>query len=268
MNRLLALVLAATSPLVTLVAACAAEPIATPALAPPPLDPDHSLLGGVLARIVKPDGVDYVALLADHADLDAYRAQLARAPIPSAGPERMAHLINAYNAWTLALVIERLPTDKSLWPTWSIKEGGGALASVWKRYTFELGGQRLTLDQVEHAELRKLGDPRIHFAINCASRSCPALAAHPYRARTLDADLEAATSAFLRDPSQLRVAAGKLSLNPILDWFAADFDAQGGVRAFLLARLPEGPAKSLLSASRGLAFFDYDWRLNLAGAGR
>lgn len=268
MNRLIAFIVAAASSLTAVTAACAATHIPTPSLTPAPLDADHALLARVLARVVEPDGVDYAALRADHADLDAYRAQLAEAPIPASGPARMALFINAYNAWTLALVLELLPPDEARWPTWSIKDGGGALASVWKRYTFVLGGQRYTLDQAEHEVLRKMGDPRIHFAINCASKSCPRLAGAPYRAATLEADLEAATRAFVCDPTQLRAAEGRLAVNPILDWFAADFERHGGVRAFLLAHVPDGPVNALLTSGSRLAFFDYDWRLNLARAGR
>lgn len=267
MNKLLALLLSAASPFFSLAAACAAEPRDTPPGEVPPLDPEHTLLARVLERVATPSGVDYAALRADHADLDAYRTQLARAPVPASGAARMAHFINAYNAWTLALVVDHLPADRAAWSGWSIRSLGAGVLSVWRRFTFELGGKRLSLDQVEHEILRKLGDPRIHFALNCASRSCPALAATPYLARTLERDLERATERFLRDPTQLRVVGDAVQVNPILDWFAADFESAGGVRAFLEARLPEGPTRDRLREGR-LAFFDYDWRLNLRQGAR
>lgn len=266
MRRLTALLLAVTAPLTSTAAALASDAVPTPAVAAPPLDAAHALLARVLARVVEADGVDYGALVADHADLDAYRAQLALDPVPTAGPARMAHLINAYNAFTLALVVQLLPADRARWRRWSIKDGGGLLASVWKRYTFALGGQRYSLDQIEHELLRPMGDPRVHFAINCASRSCPRLAATPYLAATLEADLQRATAAFVGDPSQLRVTDGAVVLNPILDWFAADFEARGGVAAFLAGQTRDAAVKAALAAGAKLRFFDYDWHLNLAGA--
>jgi len=264
MRKLVVILLAATSLLTTLAAACAADHVPTPELTVGPLDADHTLLGRVLARIVKPDGVDYAALRSDAAGLDDYRAQLAKTLLPSDAAANKALFINAYNAWTLALVARLLPADPARWTAWSIKDGGSTLASVWKRHSFELGGRRYTLDQVEHEVLRPMADPRIHFAINCASKSCPRLADAPYLAATLDAQLDAATATFLADPTQLRLSGAKLMVNPILDWFSADFERVGGVRRFLLDRLPTGPARTLLASDGTLAFFDYDWRLNLA----
>ena len=143
----------------------------------------------------------------------------------------VALFINAYNACTLALVVDRLPADASTWATWSIKDAGSTFTSVWRSYRFEVAGKRYTLDEMEHAVLRPLGDPRIHMAINCASRSCPPLIAEPFRLATLDAQLEAAARAFAASPHHLRLDEGVLRINPILDWFGADFAAGGGVRA-------------------------------------
>ncbi len=241
-----------------------ANDIPTPDLSVPALDADHAMLGKALAAVVKPTGVDYAALRRDHADLDRYRAQLAKAAVPSDEEARKAHLINAYNAWTLAWVERNLPADERKWPEWTIKSGGTVFTSVWKRYTFALGGERYTLDQVEHEMLRPMGDPRIHFAINCASRSCPPLVLEPYVAARLSAQLDAAALAFVRDTNHVRLEDGKLLVNPILNWFAADFEKAGGVRAFLRARAPEGPIAKHLAGDRKIGFFAYDWRLNLA----
>lgn len=247
--------------------ASASDDVPTPELDVPVLDANHSVLAKALAPIVKASGVDYAALRRDHSDLDKYRAQLARAEVPSDDKAKKAHLVNAYNAWTLALVERILPEDDSKWPEWSIKSGGTAIQSVWKRYTFELGGKRYTLDQVEHEMLRPMGDPRIHFAINCASRSCPRLIATPYVAVELDAQLDTVAAAFAADPAQVRLEEGKLLVNPLLDWFAKDFEKAGGVRAFLRDRAPEGPVKKHLSGDGKIEFLDYDWRLNLARNG-
>ncbi len=242
----------------------AVEEVATPAVVVPPLDAEHHEFAAVLHAAIKPDGVDYAALRADHAALDRYRAQLAAVTLPTDRPGKIALLINAYNAETLALVVSKLPADPAQWPTWSIKDAGSTFTNVWKAYNFDIAGRRYTLDELEHAVLRPLGEPRIHFAINCASRSCPPLAARPYLAATLDAQLEATARAFVTDPYQVRLDHGELRVNPILEWFGDDFTASGGVRAFLRARVPAGAIADYLVDSKPLRFFDYDWTLNLA----
>jgi hypothetical protein len=250
--------------------ACASaggDQVPTPDVEVAALDAGHTLLGRTLRAVVRPTGVDYAALRKDHADLDRYRAQLAKTSIPAGEAAKKVLLINAYNAWTLALVDRLLPDDERKWPEWSIKSGGTTLTSVWKRYTFELGGKWHTLDQVEHEMLRPMGDPRIHFAINCASRSCPPLTTTPYVAEKLDAQLDAVATAFVADPAQVRLEEGKLLVNPLLDWFEKDFEKAGGVREFLRARAPEGPVKKHLAGGGKIGFLDYDWRLNLARKG-
>lgn len=241
----------------------AAVEVPTPTVAAPALAAEHALFAGVLARVVKPDGVDYAALHADHADLDRYRAQLASASEPSDRAEKLAFYINAYNALTLALVIDQLPKDQADWPAWSIRKAGSTFTNVWKRFTFEVAGQRLTLDAIEHQILRPLGEPRIHFAINCASGSCPPLIAEPFRAATLEAQLEQVATAFARSDYHVRLIDGQLRLNPILDWFGEDFTSAGGVRAFLRARVSDAAVAKVLAGDSRLRFFDYDWTLNL-----
>jgi hypothetical protein len=253
---------------ILLLSAClaAVEAVPTPAVAAPPLDAGHAGFAPVLALAVRADGVDYAALRADRAGLDRYRAQLAQAAMPTDRAEILALFINAYNACTLALVIDRLPADRTAWPRWSNRGAGIGGASPWQAYSYEVAGRRYTLDEMEHAVLRPLGEPRIHVAINCASRSCPPLAAEPFRAATLDAQLEAAARAFVASPHHLRLEDGGLRTNPLLEWFAADFAAGGGVRAFLAARAPQGPLATALAGATPMRFFAYDWSLNLAEA--
>lgn len=240
------------------------DDFATPVLTVPPLDSGHRLFAQVLKDVVRPDGVDYARLRADHSTLDQYRAQLAATTMPTDRNERLALLINAYNAFTLALVAEKLPADRSAWAGWSIKDAGGLVTSVWKLYTFELAGSRVTLDALEHAQLRPLGEPRIHFAINCASKSCPALAATPYTAPGLDAQFETAARSFTTNANQVQASSDGVRLNPILTWFAEDFTTSGGVRSFLLQRAPDGATKTSLEGSKPLNFFPYDWTLNVS----
>jgi len=238
--------------------------VATPAITASVLDAQHSDLAIVLKSVVKTDGVDYAALQRNTSALDRYRVQLARTTTPSDAHEKIAFYINAYNAFTLALVAEQLPKDTSAWNRWSIKDAGGWFTSVWKYYTFELAGTRVTLDQLEHAMLRPLGEPRIHFAINCASRSCPSLAATPYLATTLEQQLEVAAKSFASNPYHLRLVDGSIITNPILSWFAADFSKGGGVATFLASRVSPSPLAQKLTAGATLTYFTYDWSLNLA----
>jgi len=242
----------------------AVDEVPTPTVVVPPLDAEHREFAAVLHVAVKPDGVDYAALRADHAALDRYRAQLAAVAQPTDRSGKLALFINAYNAQTLALVISKLPADPATWPSWSIKDAGSTFTSVWKAYSFVVAGRRYTLDELEHTVLRPLGEPRIHVAINCASKSCPPLAAQPYLVATLDAQLEATARAFAADPYHVRLEQGVLRINPILDWFGEDFTAGGGIRAFLRARVPAGPVADYLAGGKPLKFFDYDWKLNLA----
>ena len=241
----------------------AAEDLPTPAITVPPLDPAQHELATVLTLCVKPHGVDYAALRRDHTALERYRAQLAATTMPKDKAGKIALLINAYNACTLHLVVLKLPADQAKWPKWSIKNAGDATADVWKAYTFELAGQRYTLDQMEHQLLRPLGDPRVHFAVNCASRSCPPLLSHPYLAATVDAQLESVATAFASDPYHVRLVSGKLQVNPILDWFSEDFTAVGGVAKFLAPRVSP-KVRPYLDAEKSIDYFAYDWLLNLA----
>jgi len=237
--------------------------VATPTVDAPPLDADHTLFAGVLARVAKADGVDYAALRADRADLDRYRVQLARATEPTERAEKLAFYINAYNALTLALVIDQLPADQTKWSSWSIKHAGTMFTNVWKRFTFEVAGSWHHLDAIEHEIIRPLGEPRIHFAVNCASVSCPPLIAEPFRAATLEAQLEAVATRFAQSPYHVRLDGERLQVNPILDWFASDFTADGGVAAFLRPRVTPA-VRAHVDAGGKIGFFAYDWKLNLS----
>jgi len=209
--------------------------------------------------------VDYAALRADHADLDLYLRQLALTPVPGARAVRMAHLINAFNAWTLALVLDHLPSDPARWSDWSIEQAGMPLISVWKLYRFDLGIGRYSLDQLEREMLGAMGEPRTHFATACGTRSCPRLAGRPYLATTLEADLDEATAAFIADPERIRVRDGELLLDPLFERFSEDFDKHGGVRAFLRARVTDPAVKALLEeAALKPRFLELDRRLNVS----
>lgn len=240
-------------------------------------DHDHGRFADVLQSHVTwnaagtGSSVDYAALQADPAMLETYLAELsavtAEAYARWAKPQQLAFLINAYNAFTLKLILDNYPID-------SIRSIGSFWQNPWKRRFFSLLGQSMHLDQVEHDIIRAPGvfdDPRIHFAVNCASVGCPALRPEPFVAGRLDRQLEDGTRRFLADDSRNRFRDGRLEISSIFDWYREDFE--GGWRgadslhAFLslyadALALPEQARGKLAGGSLEIHFLDYDWSLN------
>jgi hypothetical protein len=203
--------------------------------------------------------VDYAALQGS-ADWERLLASL-RGTDPArlaTRAERLAFWINAYNVLAIEVVRRHYPVE-------SIRDVGNLLRPVWKRPAGEIGGRPYTLDEIEHAILRPLGEPRIHGAIVCASLSCPPLRREPYRAADLDAQLDDNVRRWLADPrkgARLERAAGTLWLSPIFDWFAEDFG--GDVLGFVARHLAQDDA-AWVRAERGslrVRRLDYDWGLN------
>jgi hypothetical protein len=205
--------------------------------------------------------VDYAALR-DAPDWSELLESLDAADPAGLGSraETLAFWINAYNVLAIEVVLRRYPVG-------SIRDAGSLLRPVWKREAGRVGGKPRTLDEIEHRILRPLGEPRIHGAIVCASLSCPPLLREPYRAATLDAQLDANVRRWLADPRKgvrLDAAAGRLAVSPIFDWFEEDFAATGGVLAFL-ERYAPAPVGEWLRAREGNVarrWLDYDWSLN------
>lgn len=172
-------------------------------------------------------------------------------------PQRVAWWINAYNAYTVQLVVENPGIS-------SIKDIGWPLSTPWKQAFIPLAalrGRVLTLDDVEHNILRKEHvEPRLHVALVCASRSCPALRPEAYVPERLDAQLADQARTFLADPNKNRVDAAGLHLSKIFSWYGDDFKPVGGVRAFLTTYGP--PAMQAVAASAPIDFLSYDWSLN------
>jgi hypothetical protein len=195
--------------------------------------------------------VDYAALAADPRFAAVVKTvetyPLARL---DGRAEQLAFLINAYNVFAVKMVADHLPLA-------SIKDVGSFISPVWKKTAGRLGGAAVSLDEIEHGRLRKMGEPRIHMAIVCASVSCPDLRTEAYRANSLDAQLDDQAKTFLANPAKgLRIAGDTAHLTRIFDWFEDDFDALGGVAAFV-RRYHELPAAADIEAD-----IDYDWSLN------
>jgi hypothetical protein len=220
--------------------------------------PDHAIYAELLANYVANGVVNYAGFKADEARLDQYLKTLETVD-PDSLPreEQFAFYINAYNGWTIKLILGGYPGVKS------IKDLGGLFQSPWKKEFVRIDGKTLTLDDIEHAILRpRFKDPRVHFAINCASKSCPPLISEPYRGATLDAQLTRVVTSFLNSPANSRLEGSTLWVSSIFKWFAEDFNQD--VVGFYL-KYAQGDLKQKLEAGRGrieVKYMDYDWSLN------
>lgn len=219
--------------------------------------------------------VDYDCFAHAREELAAYLASLGEV----SGTEfeqwsrdaRLAFLINAYNAWTVQLILTEWPDLNS------IRDLGSLLRSPWKKSFIPLFGDTVSLDDIEHGMIRAPGrydDPRIHFAVNCASIGCPALRREAYSAERLDAQLEEQTTSFLADRSRNRMENGRLALSPLFDWYQEDFERTwrgSGDRREFLARYADAlgldatQTRRLLQGELRLDYLPYDWSLNAAG---
>jgi hypothetical protein len=224
--------------------------------------PDPDDLDAVLLRNVRNGFVDYDGIRADPA-FDRYLAGLASATESDLDtPEvRLAFLINAYNALAIRGILDGYSPS-----SWFGRN------NYFKRREYGLLGGQTTLEELEHDRILPLGDPRAHFAIVCASLSCPRLASGAYDPDQLDAQLESAARAFANDPTRNRfdVQRRMAFLSSIFDWYEADFvRAAGSVQKFL-ARYVSDPAVAGLLAQDGfeVRFVDYDWDLNGVYRGR
>jgi len=242
---------------------------------------DHAYAGwdGLLKKHVRwlPDQkqsrVDYDGFKADRAALK--KLLDAMSAVPPAEFERWpreqqtAFLVNAYNAFTVELILTRWPDLKS------IKDLGSLIQSPWKKKFFVLLGDERHLDWIEHEQLRpRYKDPRVHAAVNCASIGCPALRPEAFTAARLEAQFDDGMMRFMADRTRNRMAGGKLEVSLIFKWFRADFD-QGwigfnqleDVFARYAVQLSDSPDEQRKLRERALppSFLDYDWSINAVG---
>jgi len=184
----------------------------------------------------------------------------ARVEALGSDAEREAFWINAYNLLAIKAVLDQYPTV-------SIKDGGSLFSPIWKKSIGAVGGPPYSLDAIEHGILRKaFREPRVHFAIVCASLSCPDLRPEPFVAARLGAQLDGQTAAFLGNPAKgLAPGADGRSarVSSIFKWFAGDFESSGGVPAFIRAKAASDVAVRIRALTdAGLSYLDYDWSLN------
>ncbi|WP_372683576.1 DUF547 domain-containing protein [Desulfosarcina sp.] len=219
---------------------------------------DHTLFASLLSSHVKDGVVDYQGFKADEAILDQYLDALAAVePSPLSADDQFAFYVNAYNAWTIKLILSRYPDIRS------IKDLGSLFSSPWKKTIARIDGDLLTLDQIEHDILRKrFKDPRVHFAVNCASKSCPPLQGEPFEASHLNDQLNQAAKAFINTPRFNRLDGNTLWVSKIFDWFPEDFD--GDVIGYFI-EFADVPMREQLEKNKGrikVKYLDYDWSLN------
>jgi hypothetical protein len=167
--------------------------------------------------------------------------------------QQLAFYLNAYNI----LAMEKVAQN---WPLKSLRGLGNFLVPVWTHDAGKLCGEDMTLRILEHEILRSLGDPRIHFALNCASMSCPDLRFEPYAADRIDAQLDEQSRIFLTQIRKgIQVTENEVVLSPLFDWFDEDFEAGGGVQPFVEKYAPVG----LLPANWEIDdYLNYDWSVN------
>jgi len=223
-----------------------------------PDDTAHSLYGTLLKKYVKSGVVDYQGFKNEEPGLDEYLRHLENTDTKHLGrSEQFAFYINAYNAWTIKLILSGYPGIRS------IKDLGAFLRSPWKKKLCRIDGDVITLDDIEHNILRpRFKDPRVHFAINCASKSCPLLISEPYQGSMLHQQLDESAGAFVNDPRRNRLEGNTLYVSKIFKWFSGDFN--GDIIGFLL-KYAEKDMKEELAAKKEkirISYLDYDWSLN------
>jgi hypothetical protein len=233
-------------------------------------DAIHAPWTAILQRRVKGGDFDYAGIAKERAPLDAYVAAL-EAVKPDAvaalsAREQFAFWINVYNAYTVKHVVDG-------WPVKSIRDLGDEKVSIWDRELVPLGRlapklmrERLTLNDVEHKILRPgFGDARLHAAVNCASKGCPALRAEAFVAAKLDAQLDEQVKLWLADASRNRFDRDgrRIEVSKVFEWFAEDFRKESGSVPAWIARFRPDDRDWLTGAQKPeVKYQEYDWAIN------
>jgi len=216
-------------------------------------------LDGLLKQYVKTvtkSGIQYNAVNYDAWGKDPRHAKVRdeilnkNANTLKSKDQKLAYWINAYNVLTIDLITREKETQ-------SIKNLGTLFKSAWKRFSWNVNGKKLTLDDIEHKIIRKLNDARIHFAINCAAKSCPDLRREAYRANKLNAQLQHQVNLTLNNNSKgFRKGNGNsVQVSKVMDWFKEDF--KGGINKWL-----QPYKKGIVNDNTKIGFIAYDWSLN------
>lgn len=210
---------------------------------------DHNSWNELLSKHVDSEGnVDYAAFVKDKRALEGYLDHLDKnAPTEKwSKNEKLAYYINLYNAATVKLIIDNYPLK-------SIKD----INSPWDKRWVLVDGKKLSLGNIEHKILRKMDEPRIHFAINCASYSCPKLINKAFLPETMEEQLEDATIDFVNDTSRNKISENKVQLSNIFKWYKGDFTDNGTLIDYLNLY-----SKTKTEKKAKVSHLTYDWGLN------
>ncbi len=211
--------------------------------------PSHEVLDALLKKYVSTTGkVNYKGLKTEAAKLNEYTTLLAKNHPESAWSkeEQMAYWINAYNAFTIKLILDNYPLSSIT----KLHKG-----KPWDVKWIKLGEKTYSLNNIENDILRpQFKDARIHFAVNCAARSCPPLLNQAFTAANLNSNLDALAKKFINNPAFNKLGADKIEVSKIFDWYAADF---GKLVDFL-----NKYSSSKINAQAKLSFMEYNWALN------
>lgn len=213
--------------------------------------PNHNDWDTLLQKHVDKNGdVDYRAFSKDIESLDDYLKTLSKTP-PAENwtkPEKLAYYINLYNAGTVKLILENYPVK-------SIKD----IKSPWGKKRVKIGKRKFSLGSLEHSILRKMNEPRIHFAVNCASYSCPKLLNKAFTASKMEQQLEQATKDFILDTKRNRISSQKAELSEIFKWYKSDFTTNGTLLEYI-----DQYTTQKISNNTEIKYIDYNWSLNEA----
>ncbi|WP_040396319.1 DUF547 domain-containing protein [Aquimarina agarilytica] len=211
---------------------------------------DYSIWNSLLSMYVKPDGfVDYKSLKNKEAKLDEFLAILSNTKINNdwTTNDKIAYWINVYNAFTFKLIVKNYPVS-------SIKD----IDNPWKTEFFKIDGESMSLGHVEHKILRKFNEPRIHFAINCASYSCPRVIQIPYKGKNLDRLLKRQTTEYINDRKNNEITGYTYKLSKLFSWFGGDFKEENQSITDFINKY----SKTKIRNQKSKGYVQYDWRLN------
>lgn len=219
---------------------------------------NHDQWTAILSKHVSSAGqVDYKGIKDNEAQLDTYLAVLS-ANHPNSDwdkKDQLAFWINAYNAFTVKLIVKNYPVV-------SIKDLGGSIYKVntpWDEKFINIGDKTYDLNNIEHGIIRKdFNDPRIHFAVNCASISCPPLRNEAYVGSKLDAQLDDQARSFINDESKNKITKSKAKISKLFTWFKGDFTQDGKTVVDFINKY----SKEKITDKTKITYFDYDWNLN------
>jgi len=219
---------------------------------------DNQIYASLLTQHVRDNRVDYDGFKKDESVLDEYLDILSQTDAATlSGNDLFAFYINVYNAFTIKLVLTKYPGINS------IKEIGGFFSNPWNKKFIPLNARTVSLDYIEHEILRpKFKDPRIHFAINCASKSCPKLLNKPYEGSILEDQLDAQAREFINDKKNNFIKQDTLYISKIFKWFKEDFNDNP---LSFIKRYADKDLKEMLVASENnlsIAYLHYEWSLN------